>query len=259
MKKVTGIGGVFFKTPDVQRLKEWYRNHLGFQVTQWGATFVWGDMDSSKKTLSRTEWSPFKADSDYYAPSTLPYMINYRVHDLKKLFEVLSRESVQIVGDMQEFEYGKFGWIMDPEGRKLELWEPVDDKFGDDPQLWTSRVTGLGGVFFKSKDPAAMKAWYSEHLGIEQETFLWKDLAFPASKEFGRTVWCPFEASTDYFNPSDKPWMFNYRVKDLKGLIKVLESEGVTIAGEIQETPYGNFGWILDCDGTKVELWEPPM
>src|SRR5687768_16573616 len=101
MKKVTGIGGVFFKTPDVQRLKDWYRDHLGFQVTQWGATFTWGDPDEKKKTVSRTEWSPFKAESDYYAPSTLPYMINYRVHDLEKLLDVLSKEGVQVVGDMQ--------------------------------------------------------------------------------------------------------------------------------------------------------------
>jgi predicted enzyme related to lactoylglutathione lyase len=259
MKRVTGIGGVFFKTPDVQRVIDWYRDHLGFQVTQWGATFVWGDLDEKKKTVSRTEWSPFKADSDYYAPSTLPYMINYRVHDLEKLLDALSKEGVQVVGDMQSFEYGKFGWAMDPEGRKVELWEPVDDRFGDDSKPWTDRVTGLGGVFFKSNDPEGLKVWYATHLGIGDETFLWKDLAYPSSKQMGRTVWSPFNADTSYFDPSDKPWMFNYRVKDLKGLMKKLETEGVQIAGNLEETEYGNFGWILDCDGTKVELWEPLM
>src|SRR5688572_26881832 len=137
MKRVTGIGGVFFKIPDVQRTKDWYRKHLDFQTTDWGATFVWGDIDASKKTISRTEWSAFKIDSDYYAPSTLPYMINYRVHDLESLLPVLKKEGVQVVGELQAFEYGKFGWIMDPEGRKLELWEPVDDKFGDEPKVWT--------------------------------------------------------------------------------------------------------------------------
>lgn len=259
MKRITGIGGVFFKTPDVQRTKKWYRDHLDFETTDWGATFVWGDNDASKKTLSRTEWSPFKTDSDYYAPSTLPYMINYRVHHLEALLAVLEKEGVQAVGDMQKFEYGNFGWIMDPEGRKLELWEPVDDKFGDEPPAWSGYVNGLGGVFFKSGDPDGIKKWYNRHLGIEQETFLWKDLSYPDSKEQGRTVWCPFPADTNYFDPSDKPYMFNYRVRDLAALMNRLQSEGVQLAGKIEETPYGNFGWIVDCDGTKVELWQPIM
>ena len=262
MKRVTGIGGVFFKTPDVKRTKEWYRKHLGFPTTDWGATFVWGDLDQSKKTLSRTEWSPFKSESDYYAPSTLPYMINYRVDDLEKLMVTLAKEGVKTVGDIQKFEYGKFGWIMDPEGRKLELWEPVDDKFGDDPKVWTDRVTGLGGVFFKSKNPDAMKVWYKEHLGMATEgfdAFLWRDLSDPKSKHHGRTVWSPHKDTTDYFDPSDKPYMFNYRVKDLARLLKELEKEGVKIVGEMQSwDEYGKFGWIIDCDGTKVELWEPP-
>lgn len=259
MKRVTGIGGVFFKTPDVQRTKDWYRDHLGFQTTQWGATFVWGDLDPGKKALSRTEWSPFKSDSDYYAPSTLPYMINYRVDDLEKLMVILAKEGVRLVGSIEKLDYGKFGWIMDPEGRKLELWEPVDDKLGDDPKPWTGRVTGLGGVFFKSKNVEGMKAWYKEHLGIADETFLWRDLSNPASKHHGRTVWSLFEDSTDYFDPSDKPYMFNYRVSDLVNLLKDLEKEGVKIAGEITSyDEYGKFCWIIDCDGTKVELWQPP-
>jgi predicted enzyme related to lactoylglutathione lyase len=259
MKRVTGIGGVFFKTPDVQRTKKWYRKHLGFQTTDWGATFVWGDVDATKRTISRTEWSPFKVDSDYYAPSTLPYMINYRVQDLESLLSALTKEGVQVVGELQAFEYGKFGWIMDPEGRKLELWEPVDDKFGDEPKVWTGRVSGLGGVFFKSDDPEGIKKWYNIHLGITDETFLWKDLTYPDSKELGRTVWSPFPGDTDYFNPSDKPYMFNYRVRDLDSLMKDLQREGVTMAGKIEDTPYGKFGWIMDCDGTKVELWQPLM
>jgi predicted enzyme related to lactoylglutathione lyase len=259
MKRVTGIGGVFFKTPDVQRTKNWYRDHLDFEVTDWGATFVWGDSDPAKKTVSRTEWSPFKIESNYYAPSTLPYMINYRVNDLEALLATLGKEGVQVVGEMQKFEYGNFGWIMDPEGRKLELWEPVDDKFGDEPKVWKGAVTGLGGVFFKSKDPDELKKWYSRHLGIEEETFLWKDLSYPSSKEQGRTVWSPFPADTDYFDPSDKPYMFNYRVRDLASLVKTLQSKDVKVIGKIEETPYGNFAWIVDCDGTKVELWQPPM
>lgn len=257
MKRVTGLGGVFFKAKDVPRLKEWYRDHLGFNTTDWGATFVWGDLDPNKKTLSRTEWSPFKEDSDYYAPSTLPYMINYRVDNLDQLMDTLVKEGVQAVGDVQRFDYGNFGWIMDPEGRKLELWEPVDDKFGDDPQPWTNRVTGIGGVFFKSDDPVAMKAWYLKHLDVKEDSFRWNDLTTKNSKEAARTVWCPFAKDTDYFDPSNKPYMFDYRVKDLVTLMKSLQDEGVQTVGKIDTYDFGKFGWILDPEGTKIELWEP--
>ncbi len=249
MKKVIGLGGVFFLAKDVKGLKDWYKTHLGFRTTDWGATFLMGSSDGR---TSRTEWSPF-GKTDYYQPSTLPYMFNYRVADLRGLMAELAAAGIEPVGDVQEFEYGKFGWIMDPEGRKIELWEPVDEGFGDAPEPWTERVTGLGGVFFKSNDPAAMREWYKQHLGVE-EMFNWKDLS---TQEDGCTVWSPFPANTDYFQPSDKPWMFNYRVGILEKLIATLRAEGVTIVGEIQDYDYGRFAYILDAEGTKIELWEP--
>jgi predicted enzyme related to lactoylglutathione lyase len=254
MKRVTGIGGLFFKTKDVAKIKDWYRDRLGFKTTDWGATFVWGDSDPGKKTISRTEWSPFKADTDYFRPSEKPFMINYRVHDLHKLMDQLKKEGIASVGEIQEFEYGKFGWIMDPEGNKLELWEPVDEKFGDAPQVWDERVTGLGGVFFKAENPKELKAWYKEHLDIP-EFFRWKNLGDPATD--GLTTWCPFDKNTDYFSPSDKPYMFNYRVKNLQSLLGHLEEEGVKSVKATEKTPYGDFGWIMDPDGNKIELWEP--
>lgn len=243
MSKVTGLGGVFFLAKDVQSLKEWYRTHLGFQTTDWGATFI---METDEGKTTRTEWSPF-GKTDYYQPSTLPYMFNYRVADLRALLTQLAESGIQPVGDVQEFEYGKFGWIMDPEGRKIELWEPIDDGFGDAPSPWSERVTGIGGVFFKSNDPAAMRDWYRQHLGVEG-IFNWKE---------GCTAWSPFPMNTNYFDPSDKPWMFNYRVSNLELLLSKLHQEGVTIVGDIQDYDYGSFGWILDGEGTKVELWEP--
>lgn len=255
MKRVTGLGGVFFKANDPAEIMSWYTRHLGFLTTQWGASLIWGDIDTKK--TGRTEWSPFRSDTDHFNPGREEFMINYRVHDLVELFDALKKENVRIVGDMQEFEYGKFGWIMDPEDRKIELWEPVDEKFGDAPPLWTERVTGIGGVFFKSHDPKAMKSWYEQHLGVGEATFQWNDLTLKNAKEPATTVWCPFKHDTDYFSPSEKSFMFNYRVIDLEGLIGKLKTEGVTVIGDIQSYDYGKFGWVMDPEGNKIELWEP--
>jgi predicted enzyme related to lactoylglutathione lyase len=129
-KRVTGVGGIFFKTEDPKKLKEWYGKHLGLPIDDYGASFKWIDMDHpDAKSPALTAWSPFKSDTTYFSPSEKPYMFNYRVENLVELLKVLKEEGVQIVGEMQEFSYGKFGWIMDPEGNKIELWEPMDDGF----------------------------------------------------------------------------------------------------------------------------------
>ena len=125
-KRVTGIGGLFFKTEDPETIKAWYGKHLGLPVDAYGCTFWWKDKDG--KDCS-TQWSPFKKDTTYFAPSDKPFMMNFRVHDLEKLLETLEAEGVMVVGEMQTYEYGKFGWILDPEGNKIELWEPFDAAF----------------------------------------------------------------------------------------------------------------------------------
>lgn len=130
MKRVTGIGGLFFKSEDPKKLKAWYNEHLGLNTTEWGCTFYWNDPnDPEAKVPARTEWSPFKKDTTYFSPSEKPFMFNYRVENLVELLKALREEGVTVVGDLEEFPYGKFGWIMDPEGNKIELWEPKDDGF----------------------------------------------------------------------------------------------------------------------------------
>ncbi|WP_313112308.1 VOC family protein [Aequorivita sediminis] len=124
--RVTGIGGVFFKSKDPDKTKEWYKNHLGLNTDNYGCTFWWKDEKGNKCS---TQWSPFKTDTEYFSPSEKDFMFNYRVENLEELLKVLKAEGVTIVGEMQEFEYGKFGWILDPEGNKIELWEPVDSAF----------------------------------------------------------------------------------------------------------------------------------
>jgi predicted enzyme related to lactoylglutathione lyase len=129
-KRVTGIGGVFFKTEDPKKLKEWYGKHLGLPIDEYGASFKWIDpAHPDAKAPALTAWSPFKSDTTYFNPSDKPYMFNYRVENLVELLKILRQEGVEIVGEMQEFSYGKFGWIMDPDGNKIELWEPMDDGF----------------------------------------------------------------------------------------------------------------------------------
>ena len=119
------------------------------------------------------------------------------------------------------------------------------------------RVTGIGGLFFKSKDPKASKDWYQKHLGFNTDdygcTFWWKD----QQGHDCSTQWSPFDDKTTYFEPSEKPFMFNYRVADLEALLKELQREGVTIVGDMQTFDYGKFAWILDNEHHKIELWEP--
>lgn len=121
MKRVTGIGGIFFKSKDPEKLRAWYKQHLGIPAEQYGAMIEWGGPESEK---GYTVWNPFKADTTYFGPSESSFMINYRVDDLEALLKVLEEEGVTIAGKMEEHDYGKFGWIMDPDGNKIELWEP---------------------------------------------------------------------------------------------------------------------------------------
>ncbi|MDX1270744.1 VOC family protein [Bizionia paragorgiae] len=125
-KRVTGIGGIFFKTEDPKASKDWYKKHLGFDTDDYGSTFWWKDKAGNDCS---TQWSPFKKESEYFEPSKKDFMFNYRVENLKELLDTLKDEGVTIIGEMQEFEYGKFGWILDNDGNKIELWEPVDKAF----------------------------------------------------------------------------------------------------------------------------------
>lgn len=127
-KRVTGIGGVFLKAKDPNATKEWYNEHLGIESGKWGGTFEWRYAeDASKKGF--TAWSIFDEKTEYTNPSRKDAMINYRVENLEELLKILEKEGVEIVGEMEVFEYGKFGWIMDPNGYKIELWEPNDEEY----------------------------------------------------------------------------------------------------------------------------------
>ena len=125
-KRVTGIGGLFFKSKDPKSSKEWYKKHLGFNTDDYGCTFWWKDENGNDCS---TQWSPFKDDTSYFNPSEKAFMFNYRVENLEELLLTLKEEGVTVLGDMETYDYGKFGWILDNEGNKIELWEPIDQAF----------------------------------------------------------------------------------------------------------------------------------
>ena len=123
-----------------------------------------------------------------------------------------------------------------------------------------SKVTGFGGIFFKSENPAKLRAWYTKHLGIVQQEdgsiiFEWAEKGTPENPGF--TVWGPFKEDTKYFDPSTKPFMFNFRVDDLDGLLTTLREAGVEVDDKVDDYPYGKFGWCMDPEGTRIEFWEP--
>ena len=127
-KKVTGIGGIFFKCKDPKKMKEWYQTHLGFNTNQYGTVFEWRQgADTTKKGF--TQWSPFKETTKYFLPSTKDFMINYRVENLDALVSQLKKDNVTITDTIEVADYGKFVHIMDIEGNKIELWEPNDIEY----------------------------------------------------------------------------------------------------------------------------------
>ncbi len=124
MKRVTGVGGIFFKAKDPATLSAWYKRHLGIDVQSWGgAAFTWGDADG-KPIAGTTAWCINKMDSKKYAPGQASFMVNYRVADLAGLIKAFEEEGIEVLEKTVDPDYGDFAWIVDPEGNKIELWQP---------------------------------------------------------------------------------------------------------------------------------------
>ncbi len=128
MKKVTGIGGIFFKCQDPEKMREWYANNLGLVTNEYGSVFEFRNADEPDKR-NYLNWSPMKESTTYFQPSEKQFMINYRVENIEELVAELKASGVEVCDEIEAFEYGKFVHIMDPEGNKIELWEPVDRVF----------------------------------------------------------------------------------------------------------------------------------
>lgn len=140
VKKVTGIGGIFFKCKDPKKVKEWYKENLGINTNEYGAVFEWYQgADSTKKGF--TQWGTFNETTDYFAPSTKEFMINYRVEDIEALVKELKQNNVNILDTIQSVSYGKFVHILDIEGNKIELWQPNDIEYEKLGKQFGSKTT----------------------------------------------------------------------------------------------------------------------
>jgi predicted enzyme related to lactoylglutathione lyase len=128
MKRVIGLGGIFVKYKDPEAVKAWYGKHLGLQMDQYGTNFEWRHSDAPEKK-GFTQWSAFDAKTTYMEPSKADFMINYRVENLEELVRILKSEGVTVLDEIETFEYGKFVHILDNEGIKVELWEPIDEVY----------------------------------------------------------------------------------------------------------------------------------
>ena len=135
--RVTGIGGIFFRSEKPGDLKDWYGRHLGLATDPYGSVFEFRNANRPEE-INYLRWSTFPADTDYFHPSGAGFMINYRVQHLEKLVEQLRAAGVTILDEIVTYDYGKFVHILDPEGNKIELWEPVD-----------SVLTQMGGTTTK--------------------------------------------------------------------------------------------------------------
>lgn len=118
------------------------------------------------------------------------------------------------------------------------------------------RVVGIGGIFFKARDPEALRAWYKAHLGIDVQD--WGGTTFPWDRPDGMTVWSIFPGSSEAFAPSSSSFMVNYVVEDLQAVLAVLRSEGCEVDSKVDESDFGTFGWVMDPEGNRIELWQPP-
>ncbi len=126
--KVRAIGGVFFRSQDPSATRDWYAKHLGIQTDAYGSNFAWRHANAPEKK-GHTQWSPFAEDTQYFGDTSQQFMINYRVDDLEALLAHLRKADVTILGEIQEESYGKFIHIVDGDGRRVELWEPVDETY----------------------------------------------------------------------------------------------------------------------------------
>ena len=239
---VVGIGGLYVACAEPDRVREWYRRHLDLRFTEdGGARFAWTHPDTGTVAVSELDF--LDEASPRFDPGRQPFVIRYLVRDLDPQADPLEGRD----------------WILDPDGWKAEFAELTPST---DPPADHGAVEGIGGVFFRSPNPGASKAWY-EKVGIRPGADGY--VTFPArsvDETETLTVWEVFPADTTYFDSrgesSPHPFMLNLRVRKLDELVESLGARGVWVDPNREAYEYGKFAWTLDPLGGRIELWEPP-
>lgn len=279
--RVSGIGGVFFGSDgDVKALDQWYEKNLGIN-------FVGKEKDS-ESGYAILKWSDDKADdggvtfwepvngekaSKIFGSSNSDYLVSYRVDNLEKIYERLKQNAKngEEVPAPQPSEKGGMSLsVTDPNGHRIELWEPKHTAANGDNG--SGRVLAVGGVYFRSHgDPKVLDDWYEKNIGLHTEegadhsrfaTLKWSDDK-AAAADGGTTAWRTDEKIADWFAPSKSDFMIDYRVDNLEEIYERLKANGETIVRspgsqtDIECAYYGKFLRVMDPDGNKVELWEP--
>ena len=251
---IAGVAGVLVASPDPARMRDWYARHLGLRFEEGsGARFPWRWPDGGGRVETRLDFVD-EAGSPF-APGSQPFRVSYLVRDLDALARTLDEAGNEVT--IRDGRTGRVGRIVDPEGRAVELLQADEPT---DPPEDHGRVTGIGGVFLRSPDPAATKAWYAR-LGIVPGDDGY--VTFPAISGGGETltVWEVFPADTTYFDsggkPGPQPLMLNLRVRELDELVEGLRRDGVWVDPTTEAYEYGKFAWIVDPSGARIELWEP--
>ena len=255
------IGGIFIKANDPKYLARWYEDNLGIGFgTGIYFSFKWRNLVQTND-IGYTVFSFFPENTDYFYPGTSDSMINLRVADLDNLRIRLMQNGVEVDDKVESYDYGRFGWAIDCDGNKIELWEPVDRAFDDyhKPLELFGHVTGLGGIFLKCSNVQQSVDFYSKNFGMDFTTsyydMQWRDLNQP--DVIGNTYLSFFSQDSKYFGRSSKDFMLNFRVKHLEELLKELRSSEIEVDENMETYDYGKFGWIYDPEGNRIELWEP--
>jgi predicted enzyme related to lactoylglutathione lyase len=257
---ITGIGGIFIKASDPKFLARWYEDNLGigFGNTVY-FSFKWREKNSPGE-ISHTVLSMFKEDSTYFYPGTNDVMLNLRVNNLDDLRIRMKNDGAFVEDKVESYEYGRFGWALDPAGNKIELWEPVDDGFEDRSKpMVLGAVRGLAGINIKSPVPESLCAWYSKQFGLffQNSVHVFENIDLLDTGKINSVTLGFYPEDSSFFHPSSKEFMLSFYVNDILRLLDDLRTSGIIVSKEIEFLSHGKFGWAIDPDGNKIELCEP--
>ena len=253
---MSGLRSCIYRVPDLGAARDWYSEV--FEATPYFVEEYYVGFDIGGYELGLL---PDSASGREINLSGLSY---WDTPDITESLEKFRAAGGKIIEDIQDVGDGvKLAAVSDLWNNAVGLIENrffrIGDKSVQPDAPRNPGVTALGGIFFKSSDPKALKNWYEEHLGIISGKYgsEWQWRKEKPGNGPGFTVWSPFESSTSYFDPSEHSFMINYRVNDLEALLVRLEENNISQVGQMEVHEYGKFAWILDPEGHKIELWEP--